>query len=388
MPDDRIPPATATVAHPSPPLRVRVSYLVTLFVWAAAIVLVLYFFGSARLILLGVLAAGCLAATLYPLSLRIPGPRWVGAVVTGLGAILVAAGLLTLISWLIAQPLREELKRLPQLRRQVNELLAGWSGRIGLEDPVTVEVALRQIRNFFGDGSEIVWTTAGIVSGVLIALVFIFIGSMYLLGEPRGRLITPLLTMLPPHRRPQLKGALDDLEPRLRWWTIGTMISMAVVGVASWIGYEIIGLEFAIPLALLAGLAEIVPTVGPAFAFIIALLLALTQGSGTALGVVVVYAVVQVLESYLLLPLVMKKAVKIPPVITLFSVVFWGKVFGPPGLLLALPINLLIWSFADHFLIRPRRADYEPGRDTHDPRPPPEHEDGDFAPARSSSKLS
>ena len=142
--------------------------------------------------------------------------------------------------------------------------------------------------------------------------------------------------------------------PRLRWWVIGTLFSMAVVGVAAWIGYMVVGLEFAIPLALLAGVAEIVPTVGPAAAFLVALLFAATQGTGTLIGVTVVYIIIQLIESYVLVPLVMKKAVKVPPVVTLFTVVLWGKVFGAAGLFLAIPINLVLWSFYDHLVLRPR----------------------------------
>ena len=81
-------------------------------------------------------------------------------------------------------------------------------------------------------------------------------------------------------------------------------------------------------------------------------LVAATQGSDTVLKVVLVWLVVQTLESYVVTPLVMKKAVAVPPLVTLFSVVFWGKLFGVAGLLLAIPLDLVIWSFARHLLSR------------------------------------
>src|SRR5690606_18560946 len=82
----------------------------------------------------------------------------------------------------------------------------------------------------------------------------------------------------------------------------------------------------------------------------VATMFALTQGTSTAIGVAVVYLVIQGIESYALVPIVMKRAVMIPPVVTLFTVVLWGKVFGAAGLFLAIPLDLLVWSFADRFL--------------------------------------
>ena len=100
------------------------------------------------------------------------------------------------------------------------------------------------------------------------------------------------------------------------------------------------------------GLAELVPTLGPIAAFALALLVAFAQGTSEVIGVTVVYAVIQLLESYVLLPLVMRGAVRIPPVVTLFTVVLWGTIFGFAGFILAVPIDLTIWTFADHFVLR------------------------------------
>ncbi|NLX03627.1 MAG: AI-2E family transporter [Phycisphaerae bacterium] len=130
---------------------------------------------------------------------------------------------------------------------------------------------------------------------------------------------------------------------------------MAIVAAVSWIGFLLIGLPLALSLALLAGFSEIVPTIGPAVAFLIAFLFALSQGTYYAVGVAVIYAVNQLIESYVLPPIVMKKAVKVPPIVTLFTVVLWSKVFGILGLLLALPIDLTIWSFFKHLLVKDDR---------------------------------
>jgi predicted PurR-regulated permease PerM len=157
-----------------------------------------------------------------------------------------------------------------------------------------------------------------------------------------------------PAQRWKVEAMLSNLGPRLRRWVIGTLLSMLIVFTASLIGYSIIGLEFALPLAMLAGLAEIVPTVGPACACIIAMLLAATVSGGAALGVLLVYGIIQSIEAYVILPMIMRGAVHIHPAVTLFSVVLWGKLFGIPGLMLAIPINLTIASAVEFLYIRPR----------------------------------
>jgi predicted PurR-regulated permease PerM len=147
---------------------------------------------------------------------------------------------------------------------------------------------------------------------------------------------------------------LDVLGARLRWWMIGTMGGMTIVFSASSIGYSISRLKFAFPLALLAGLCEIVPTVGPATAAVIALLFAASQSASAVVGVIITYAVIQSLEAYIILPLIMRGAVKIHPAISLFSVVFWAKILGLPGLMMAIPINLVLGSAVEYMYVRPR----------------------------------
>ena len=347
----------------APERRIAVRHMLPLVLWAFALALFFHFFASFRVLFLGVLAAGCLAAALYPLMRFVPASRAASAVLVGVAPILLTIGLVVALSWLLAAPIQREVERWPRVRDEANDALATWSRKLGLDEPLTTDALLEQSASLFSDagGTRVFSTTAGVVSGVAVSLVFLFFGSIYLMADPPRRLLQPLVDPMPPPRAQQVRAALDDLVPRLRWWVIGTLFSMAVVGVAAWAGYVLVGLEFAAPLALLAGVAEIVPTVGPAAAFLVALLFAATQGTGTLLGVAVVYIVIQVIESYVLVPLVMKKAVKVPPVVTLFTVVLWGKVFGAAGLFLAIPINLVLWSFYDHLVLRPRQQQQQRG---------------------------
>lgn len=346
------------VGPPEPKtLAVRVRSLVTLFAAAVGLVLFLQFFGAARFILLALLASACMAAALRPLLGYVPGPRWLAPVVVGLVPVVVVAGVVSLLSWLIGTHVRAQLEDWPELSAKVDALLASWARALGLGDRLSLRALAGEARSLISHGADVVSTTAQAASGVLLAGMLVFFGSMYLLSEGNeGRMLPALLRAVPPRYRGPVAAAVADLEPRLRWWLIGTLMSMTVVGLASWIGYTLAGVKLAAPLALLAGAAELVPTIGPAVSFLVAGLFALTGGAQQIAGVVAVYLAIQLLESYILLPLIMKRAVHVPPLVTLFTVVLWGKVLGAAGLFLAIPIDLVLWSSYDHLVIRPREA--------------------------------
>lgn len=340
------------------PLPVWVYPMARLFLWGAALLLFLQYFGSLKMILLGLLAAGAVAAMLRPLWRRIPGSRPVKAVVAGMIFIAGVGGVLAMISWQLVEPVQRQMAKWPQLKQNLNTLFRGWSGKLGLDHPLDVDALLNQFVSFIsGQGAqELFARTADVTATILILIMFIFIGSMYLLSEPPGRLVKAVLQIIPQHHRRAMQGVLRDLEPRLRWWLLGTIFGMVSIGAATWAGYSIVGVEFALPLALLTGVTEAVPTVGPAAAFALAVLFAATQGGSKVIGVLIVYAIVQGLESYVLIPLVMRRAVRIPPVVSLFTIVLWGKMLGIAGLLLAIPIDLVIWTILDNFIIRRHRA--------------------------------
>ncbi len=397
----RAAPPVELAEAPRTDLVVRVRPLAAVFAWMTALVLFLYFFNALSTVLLGVLAAAIVACTLHPMVRFVPGPRGLGAAVVGMVLIASVGGLLLALSWPLAKPIQREIDRWPQTERKVDDLLRTWTDRLGMRETVSKEEAAaaeiryaadkgirpeilsaeargdvfkqlqtdkqltvkKLLENFgtflAGEGGQRLFSrSANVTFSILVWLIFIFVGSIFLLsGNPR-QMASPAVQLTPSHLRPVMLAMLGDLGPRLRRWVLGTVISMTIVFCASLVGYLTIGLELAVPLALLAGLCEIVPTVGPAVACVIAVLVAGATGSGSnVVGVLIVYAIIQSLEAYLILPMIMRGAVKIHPAVTLFSVVLWGKIFGVPGLMLAIPINLTLWSVAEHFVVqKPVRA--------------------------------
>lgn len=338
------------------PRTVWVRPLALVFAIAVAVALLLFFFDPLSTVLLGVLAAAIVASTLNPLLRYVPAPHGAAAALVGVALIAAVAAMVFGLSWPLAAPVGRELHEWPERRDKIDVVLHDWSRRLGLGEEVTVSTVFSNIGRFFAgeSGPRFFSRGADVLLGILIWLAFIFIGSIFMLADAHDGLLTPLLQTVSPGLRPRVEAFLYELGPQLRRWVIGTMISMCIVFTASLVGYTGIGLNFALPLAALAGLCEIVPTVGPACAAVIAVLFAATQSGSIVVGVLCVYSIIQSIEAYLILPMIMRGAVRIHPAVTLFTVVLWGKVFGVPGLMLAIPINLTLGTAVRQFYVVPR----------------------------------
>lgn len=342
---------------------VRVRPLISLFVCAAILILSLYFFQAVATVVLGGLAAAIVACTLNPLVRFIPGPRGSGAAILGL-LFISAVGLLLFALYLpLSKPIANEFRAWPANKAKIDAVLGHWSDAVGMTDPMTVEGLLNYGGSFFASesGHGVLSRGADAAFGVLIWLAFIFIGSIFMLADPADKLLGPVMRTVAPPYRARVEQMTAALGPRFRRWVLGTLLSMCIVFTASLAGYSFVGLQFALPVAMIAGLAEIVPTVGPAAAAMVAVLFASTQSGGVVVGVLMVYAIVQSIEAYLILPMIMRGAVKIHPAVTLFSVVLWGKLFGVPGMMLAIPINLTIAAAVEFLYVRPREEGTAPG---------------------------
>lgn len=336
---------------------VTVRSLVGIFLWSVVLVLVLRYFRAAQFVLLAFLAAETLACTFEPLVERIRGPR--GIIAIGSMVLLVAAiaGLLAVLGIYLQEPVTGIWEDWADIRQQANDVLLNLSDRLDLQEDLTFDRALGMASSLLTgtSGKGLLGYAADAVFGLVLSVVVVLIATMYLLATTPGALGDRAIQLLPERRRTPTQDAISDLKKQYRWWALGTLFSMTVVGVASLIGYWLVGVKFAVPLGIFAGLTQLIPTFGPMLAFSLSGIIAATQGPWIIIGVVIVYLVVQTLESYVLTPMVMLKVVHIPPVITLFTVIFWGNLLGPAGLILAIPIDLTIWAFLKYHLVEYRK---------------------------------
>jgi len=175
----------------------------------------------------------------------------------------------------------------------------------------------------------------------LIGILIIFVVTFYLLIEHKN-INRYSFFLFGKKSNQKVLRTISLLEKRLGSWVRAQFLLMIIVGTLSYIGFAFLRLEYAVPLAILAGLLELVPNIGPTFATVPAVLVGLTVSPLTALAALAWSFLVQQLENNLIVPKIMKKAVGINPLVTIFSLIIGFKLGGIMGGILAIPVYLTI----------------------------------------------
>jgi predicted PurR-regulated permease PerM len=179
------------------------------------------------------------------------------------------------------------------------------------------------------------------VGTVLFYLLSIF-GLGYYLTLDRERVVGSLLTRMPAPRRESVRGFVDEVETSVGRFVRGQLLLCGVVGVTSLVAYWLIGLPYALALGAIAAVLEAVPMIGPVLTAIPAAILAAAIGPQQVLYVLIALAVIQILESNVLVPRIMDKAVGVSPLVSILALAFFGLLFGLPGAMLAIPLAAVI----------------------------------------------
>jgi predicted PurR-regulated permease PerM len=194
----------------------------------------------------------------------------------------------------------------------------------------------RLINNFFS-------LFSGTLTVALNTLLVIVVTIMLLANPAAYRRI--FLLLFPAFYRERVDEILDECEVNLTGWAIGTLFNMTVITCLSGIGLWILGVRLPLANAILAGLLTFIPNLGPTLSVIPPAVLALIDSPWKAVAVIILYIVIQQVESTVLTPLVMQKQVSLLPAITILSQVAFAAFFGIFGLFLALPILVvaMVW---------------------------------------------
>lgn len=186
---------------------------------------------------------------------------------------------------------------------------------------------------------DVLKITANIFGNLTTFFVLFFV-SFYLLLE-RKKLDEYLLRFFG-NSSPEIKKLINRIEKRLGEWVRAQITLMFLVGVMVYIGLLFLGIDFALPLAILAGLLEVIPNLGPTISAIPAILVGFSISPLTGLAVAALYFLVQQLENHIVVPQVMSKEIGINPLITIFALLSGFKLGGIVGALLSLPLVILI----------------------------------------------
>jgi len=258
--------------------------------------------------------------------------------------LLLIIGLIALGVWLLSDSMQRQFEELSeqlpvafeQMRGQISKYPLGR--RIVEQLPEPQQFIGRQSATVFGRITGLFSTAFDVLANIIIVLMtavyFAFSPKLYNEG---------IVKLVPQNREKRALEILATMEKTLRGFLLGISGSMTINGVLTFLGLWFLGVPFAIPLGIIAGLMSFIPNIGPLIASAPAILIALSQSPAQALYVVILYLAVQNLDGFLISPLIQQRAVSVPPVLVIASQLLLAVLFGFLGLLLAVPIVAVVF---------------------------------------------
>jgi len=229
---------------------------------------------------------------------------------------------------------------------RIPEIVENFKQQLSTTDLGSRVVALAESSGLFagGDGSAflgrglgLIGSTFGAVANVLIVVFF----AVFMAAQPR-LYVEGSLYLIARKKRQRMREVLHEIGNVLRRWLVGQSLLAACVVLLTGAGLLLLGAPFPFALAMLAGLMEFVPYIGPFLAAVPAIMVAFAEAPELALYVALLFVGIQLTESYVLAPLVQQRAVYLPPAAVLFAQVLMGAIVGALGVAVATPLAAAI----------------------------------------------
>ena len=185
------------------------------------------------------------------------------------------------------------------------------------------------------------------VLGIVAVLVFAF----YLLSE-RHLLDEQIGSFFGDKKKVEIERIIGLIEDKLGGWARAQLTLMFVVGTTNYVGLRLLGIPFALPLSILAGILEIVPYVGPTLAAVPAVLIGLGVSPVTGLAVAALAFLIQQLENYVLVPKIMQKSAGLNPIVTLLALSIGFRLAGMVGLIISVPVYVILQILVKEYLLK------------------------------------
>jgi predicted PurR-regulated permease PerM len=183
------------------------------------------------------------------------------------------------------------------------------------------------------------------------SLVFILFTGIFAAANPDlyRRIVVKLFS---PRLRAKAEHTITRIICTLKYWLLGQSVSMLVVGIVTGVALAIAGVPFALALGIVAAIMEFIPFVGPIISAVPAVLLAFAGGTDKMLVVVAIFAGIQFMEGNVLQPLVQRRAIDLPPIVTLVALLVFGGAFGLLGMFVAAPLAAVILVLVEELYLR------------------------------------
>jgi predicted PurR-regulated permease PerM len=265
-------------------------------------------------------------------------PRSIGM----LSIYLIALFIVSLVVFLIVPPIAQQTGELSKnFPRYMDGIAKNFSAFKGLSTQIksfdSLSQGLNKIsENFQANAGNVFETLKGIFGGIVSFFLMLVI-TFYMAVEENAMSKIIMSTVRYKHQ-PYILGLISRMQKKIGLWLRGQFILCFTVGLMIFIGLEILHVKYALVLAIIAGITEFVPYLGPIIGAIPAVFLAFTVSPALGLVVAVFYYFVQLTENHILVPKIMQKTVGLNPVVSIAVLLIGFKLAGIPGAILSIPV--------------------------------------------------
>jgi predicted PurR-regulated permease PerM len=261
--------------------------------------------------------------------------------------ILAGIGLVAGVGLLILPPIYRDLHAfavdLPHRTAGVLARMRSLPFGMNFDPAVLEQHAAEAVGGAFGVFRTITGGLMGAFTCVILTAYFIVDGE---------RTFHWALSLLPAEHRPRISATMIRAEARVRHWLIGQAALMAILGISVAIVFGLLQIKYFYALAVIAGILNIVPIIGPLIALVLAAIIAAFDSWTKLAGVLLFFAVYQQVENAILTPRIMKLSVDLPPLAVIIALLIGGALAGVLGALIAVPTAALLAVLADEYLVR------------------------------------
>ena len=318
--------------------KVEISHRTVVF--TVLLLLGLWFLYFVRDIILQLFVALLIMTILEPfvgLLSRIRIPRAISVLITYILVLGVLGSMIALVAPTLVQQTTNFINVLPT-----------YLGNIGVNSSVSGGLATVALTQLGAIPGEVVNFAASVFSNV-VSVVTVLVFSFYMLLT-HDKFQTQAGFLFGESKRKQVSRIISTWEEKIGKWARGQLLLMFSVGLGTYIGLILIGIPFALPLAILSGILDIIPILGPVVAAVPAVLIGFGISPVIGLGVAAVAFLVHQLEGYVLVPKIMEKSVGVSPLVVLLSIAIGARLLGIMGVIISVPLVITLQVLVKEYL--------------------------------------
>ena len=318
-----------------------------------------------RSLIVVLMIAVVIAATLAPIikaASKLGIPRWLAVILVYLSLIGTLTGIGILIGPTVAEQIERLIRKLPSYLEILRSLLEDLALRLGMsepDDPISKFLDIQGLTSWAIRSSQQLVVrsysvTRGIIGSVFSLLLALLLSGYMLSGAEK--LLGDIVNLFPYPWDKRLLAQVEPMSQRMGGYIQGRILVSAILGIFISIGLSFLGLsELALGLAVIAGFTNLIPFFGPVLGAIPALIVAIAQEGGwTFLWVLLLFVVIQNIETYVLDPLLVGSSVKVPPLYQLLAVLGGAQVLGIIGALIVPPWVAGSSVLLENLYVRPK----------------------------------